>query len=516
MRLEAVTRFAFQGKQLNMKDVKKGETVHLLGHLLGGLGNALTGPTIPWPEAKRLILGFLTPDFHKWPDREYNLFFGGDFLAYIDRICLVCFLFGNGCRDEWIIGFTWPRLRDDSARRHVSSILDAIRAGSYDFRWYYFNLENQVFYYLNGRRNTDRMPPQQFMALANAWEERQAQLTRDEGRYASLTEQDAFLGTSSQPHASSSSAPVVAAAVAAPAGLPPPSLPPSPPGASPVSSRAPSPEHKTFKFVLGGNRTGYTLDFKEMNETLNTPPRKNDAPSSSDDTQEASQDTSSSSEDAQGSSSGMQGSPEHVEVPDDGTVARLLQSVLSSAEKRKLSKMIPRLSNKRQKGVKEILDEFSIDLFGAGEREIASCFHDALMDEKYGKIPEHIIMYQDFSFTEAQQAVDSIKREFEQDAATAAANLVHALPEMDHRRGKWTDLRLAGIFEVLVAHLPHSLPVLTKMVELNEDNAQALAVPSIRSRLRELPDSVERRALVAAMEDVRVVSALYDEIMDTL
>ena len=87
---------------------------------------------------------------------------------------------------------------------------------------------------------------------------------------------------------------------------------------------------------------------------------------------------------------------------------------------------------------------------------------------------------------------------------------------VSQQKTKWKDLIKAGLHEVLLAHLPHSLPVLTKMVELNEDNAQALAVPSIRSRLRELPDSVERRALVAAMEDVRVVSALYDEIMDTL
>ena len=137
----------------------RGGTASAVGSLCGGLMNGGgPPPAMPAVEARRRILLQIDPDFSKWRDEERELFEGQDYVSFGGRLGLVCFLFGNGCEDEVIVAFLWPRLRDDSARRDVRSILARIRSEQYDQQWYYFNIERQAYYFLNGQRNTDRTP----------------------------------------------------------------------------------------------------------------------------------------------------------------------------------------------------------------------------------------------------------------------------------------------------------------------------------------------------------------------
>ena len=61
-----------------------------------------------------------------------KLFFASSTLTFQQRLGLVTFLAGNGVADQDIWTLIIHRLRDDPARKHVTSILNTVQDGSHD------------------------------------------------------------------------------------------------------------------------------------------------------------------------------------------------------------------------------------------------------------------------------------------------------------------------------------------------------------------------------------------------
>ena len=131
-------------------------------------------------------------DIEGWPRKTLALFFGNHTISFSQRLGLVCFLSGNGVSHGDIQTLLQPRLRDHAASLHMSSILKALREGTYDDRWYYFDVSKQDLLYLSGRPFGEAT--WSYARQLNAWEAYASQHRATHCVYPSLRAQHEFFG----------------------------------------------------------------------------------------------------------------------------------------------------------------------------------------------------------------------------------------------------------------------------------------------------------------------------------
>lgn len=146
---------------------------------------------------KRCILTFMGGQLiERWPEEERRAFFLKKKLSYTDRVALGTFLFGNLRDADLVYAALREQLGADATHHeHMRRWLADLASGKYDERVYYYEvLHEPDFFFLSGKRNSERAPPQRFVRCMHAWEHEWARMRREEGRWPSLAEQRACLG----------------------------------------------------------------------------------------------------------------------------------------------------------------------------------------------------------------------------------------------------------------------------------------------------------------------------------
>ena len=170
-----------------------GATLRVTERRRGGVGGGCYADCSP-AEARRRILDFLPSD-DRWPPHMRQRFCGEDELKNKDRISLVTFLYGNGCRSRDISAALAPRLGGKRKKRtHVEALLVDVSSRKYDRKWYYYCLRRCDWYFLCGELKSDRHPPQRLARTIEEWEIYTWQMRHRDGRFPSLAEQDEFFG----------------------------------------------------------------------------------------------------------------------------------------------------------------------------------------------------------------------------------------------------------------------------------------------------------------------------------
>ena len=116
-------------------------------------------------------------------------------LNYRQRLHMMIFLAGNGVSNADIKSLLYHRMRDQSAKIHLRSTLDAISRGSHPDRWHFFNVHLQMKTYLKqptravddgyyGRRK-----------LVNEWDAFCQQHLRKTGSYPTMALQQRFFSS---------------------------------------------------------------------------------------------------------------------------------------------------------------------------------------------------------------------------------------------------------------------------------------------------------------------------------
>jgi hypothetical protein len=117
-----------------------------------------------------------------------QLFFRGTTLSCGERLRLLTFLVGDGYEEGAIRTVLAPRLRTAKSAHHAETVLKDLASARYDRRWFYFNVTQQDFLYLDGTPHGEPRGSQLFTRRVNAWDKHSAKRT------ASLKEQAEFLG----------------------------------------------------------------------------------------------------------------------------------------------------------------------------------------------------------------------------------------------------------------------------------------------------------------------------------
>ena len=130
--------------------------------------------------------------FQDWPDKMVSLFFGAHTICYRQRLSLACFLAGNGVTHDDINTLLQTRLRDRSAQMHLAAILKAISDGTYDHKWYYFDVRQQDHVYLNGRPYGEARGRYFYTRQLNEWETYVSRYHARNGIYPTLQMQEQF------------------------------------------------------------------------------------------------------------------------------------------------------------------------------------------------------------------------------------------------------------------------------------------------------------------------------------
>ena len=131
----------------------------------------------------------------RWPDEESRIIFYTPIFTYTQRITALAFLYGN-FRDVDLV-YSALRLQiGDDARDHDHALrfLDDLSGGKYDDKYFYFDVLEADWLYLDGTLNTQHTPPSPLARLLRAWERECTRMQRAEGRWPTLAQQRAFLG----------------------------------------------------------------------------------------------------------------------------------------------------------------------------------------------------------------------------------------------------------------------------------------------------------------------------------
>jgi hypothetical protein len=139
-------------------------------------------------QAMARLKAFLPMD--NWPEPMVKLFFGGNTLSCVERLRLLTFLVGNGYPVDAVCAVIAPRLRTGASAMHANSVLKDLASGRYDHRWYYFNVNEQDWLYLDNTPYGEPRGNQVFTRRVSAWDKR---CWKGTGR-PTLKEQRAFLG----------------------------------------------------------------------------------------------------------------------------------------------------------------------------------------------------------------------------------------------------------------------------------------------------------------------------------
>ena len=134
----------------------------------------------------------------RWPPTFMEKLFGTHEFSYKDRMEMGTFLYGN-VRDTNLVYYAvCERLGSDPKHHdHMRRWLADIASGKYDDRYYYFDVMLGDWYFLSGALNAKRWLPSPCVRLMNAWELECQRVRRQEGRWPSLMEQCAFVGSGS-------------------------------------------------------------------------------------------------------------------------------------------------------------------------------------------------------------------------------------------------------------------------------------------------------------------------------
>jgi hypothetical protein len=150
-------------------------------------------------DARTCILNIIGGQLlERWPPTFMEKFFGNREFSYKDRMDMGTFLYGN-MRD---INLVYCAVReqvgsDPTHHDHMRRWLADIASGKYDERYYYFDVLLADWYFLGGALNADRWLPSPYARVMNAWELECQRVRGREGRWPSLMEQCAFVGSGS-------------------------------------------------------------------------------------------------------------------------------------------------------------------------------------------------------------------------------------------------------------------------------------------------------------------------------
>ena len=134
----------------------------------------------------------------RWPPTFVEKLFGTFEFSYKDRIEMGTFLYGNVRDTNLVYNAVRQRLGSDPKHHdHMCRWLADIASGNYDDRYYYFDVMLADWCFLGGALNAKRWPSSPYVRLINAWELECQRVRCQEGRWPSLMEQCAFVGSGS-------------------------------------------------------------------------------------------------------------------------------------------------------------------------------------------------------------------------------------------------------------------------------------------------------------------------------
>lgn len=116
-------------------------------------------------------------------------------LTYNQRLHLISFLAGNGVSHADIGTLLLPRLRDNAARLHVQSTLNAIASEIYNDSWHFFNVHLQMKTFL---KHPTRPLPDKYYShrkLVHEWDTFCQHCRRQTGKYPTMAQHECFLSS---------------------------------------------------------------------------------------------------------------------------------------------------------------------------------------------------------------------------------------------------------------------------------------------------------------------------------
>jgi hypothetical protein len=105
-----------------------------------------------------------------WPEPMVKLFFGNRTLSWAERLRLLTFLAGNGYPIDAVCTVLARRMRTGASTMHANNVLKDIASGRYDHKWYYFNVNEQDYLYLDNTPSGTPSGNQIFTRRVNAWD----------------------------------------------------------------------------------------------------------------------------------------------------------------------------------------------------------------------------------------------------------------------------------------------------------------------------------------------------------
>jgi hypothetical protein len=150
-------------------------------------------------DARTCILNIIGGQLlERWPPTFREKFFRTSEFSYKDRMEMGTFLYGNVRDTNLVYHAVHEKLGSDPTHHdHMRRWLADITSGKYDDRYYYFDVMLGDWYFLSGALNAKRWLPSPCVRLMNAWELECQRVRRQEGRWPSLMEQCAFVGSGS-------------------------------------------------------------------------------------------------------------------------------------------------------------------------------------------------------------------------------------------------------------------------------------------------------------------------------
>jgi hypothetical protein len=124
----------------------------------------------------------------EWPRNILSMYTSQGTLSFQQRMTMVCFLIGNGCPEYDVPILLKHKLRDHAAMVHITTLLKSVNSGSYDSRWFYYNVHYKDYYYLNGKLASVLSQAR----LINVWNEYCHEVWRTQGRYPTMKEEQEF------------------------------------------------------------------------------------------------------------------------------------------------------------------------------------------------------------------------------------------------------------------------------------------------------------------------------------
>jgi hypothetical protein len=150
-------------------------------------------------DARTCILNIIGGQLlERWPPTFREKFFRTSEFSYKDRMEMGTFLYGNVRDTNLVYHAVHEKLGSDPTHHdHMRRWLADITSGKYDDRYYYFDVMLGDWYFLSGALNAKRWLPSPCVRLMNAWELECQRVRGREGRWPSLMEQCAFVGSGS-------------------------------------------------------------------------------------------------------------------------------------------------------------------------------------------------------------------------------------------------------------------------------------------------------------------------------